>query len=64
MQAMGVQENPDLPIGIFQFCVRKLTVAAAFDRHQFVRHTSVGKGLMQSRRVLMGYDEISVSMNT
>ena len=64
MQAMGVQENPDLPIGIFQFCVRKLTVAAAFDRHQFVRHTRRGKCLMQSRRLLVGYDGIPVSMNT
>ena len=44
MQAMGVQESPDLPIGIFQFGVRKLTVAAAFDRHQFVSAHQPRKG--------------------
>ena len=55
---MRVQESADLLIGIFQFRIRKLPVAAAFDRHQFVRHTRRGKGLMQPRRLLVGYDGI------
>ena len=40
---MRVQESVDLLIGIFQFRIRKLPVAAAFDRHQFVRHTRRGR---------------------
>jgi hypothetical protein len=61
---MRVEESADLLIGIFQFSIRKLPVAAAFDRHEFVRHNRRGKGLMQSRRLIVGHDGICVSMNT
>jgi len=61
---MGVQESADLLISIFQFCIRKLPVTAAFDRDQFVRHACRGEGLMQSRRLIVRYNGICVSVNT
>ena len=61
---MSAQECADLLICIFKFCFFKFSVAATFNRHEFVGDTCHGERMMQSHRIFVGDNGIRISVNT